>query len=655
MNKSINIIIVLLMITNISFATGEDIIAAIREWEEGYGELGGDLVFEDAIVLKDGYTVAALSRTEGEFYAANVILVLLAEEGGVYIPLAYDASFDNYLPSENVFNFLKVVDRERGLFAFGYLEGSAGSGMMTKYDNYIMFRVVGDDFERLFTEYDHIYEDYYSRWYGGEDASAWSEGGVYEEMSEFELLELDGGLPEVLQISFWRENEDDPYIYFISKLYHYSPGEIDRYGVGKYVEVMGDKYLDKLEVIDDYRVKLLLGDWALWYRSDAKKAIGLYKEAAADCDDPRVRGGVDKLINELDGYLHDPAEAVALFYAGDYKGVIEEYPDSGVAREAFFRAGGFDNYHYIAENIEDHPDWALAVQLMCYDAFDLSSGNPKDARKYVDRVLKLADFSAEDKAQTCAYFGDWCKRAGDDKLAVEYYEKGFEVDPTGPFSDYCATRIALLYEDRGDESSSLEWAIKSVGWDTYGWFSHDADGIIATIEVDGSSLSELMGNDDLSFSSGDMDGDGSPELLVETRYKENDPKNSMIIGRSDNGYESLYRLPDGKYYVVYLDKGLYDRPCVFTTMVDEKDSYSDFYDYMFGYFEGDYKQLGRFYGGRESGIDENDWRGTLEVTEGSDGRIVRILEYDYIEGKRMVKEVYGEYEFDEGAGEYIER
>ncbi len=466
MKKRMILFGVIVAIASCTYAAGDDILAAVHNWEGGFGEFDGDLVFEGAIELKDGYTVAALSRTEGEFYAANVILVLLSGSGGNYEPIVYDASFDNYLPSENVFNFLKVVDEGRGLFAFGYLEGSAGSGMMTKYDNYIMCRVIGGEFEQLFTEYDHIYEDFYSRWYGGEDASAWSEGGVYEETSQFDLLNLDGDLPQVLQVSYWRENRDDPYLYGTARLYHYSPGEVDRYGDGKYVEVMGDKYIDKLQSMDDYRVKLLLGDWALWYRSDVKRAIAFYNEAAALSGDPRIKDGAAHLKTELNEYTGDPPEAIALFYAGDYRGVIEEYPDSGVAREAFFRAGGFDNYLYIVENMKHHPDWPLAVQLMCYEAVEPGDTKPRDVKKSVDTVLTLDDFSEEDKAQTCAYFGDWCVRAGENMLARDYYVKGFEVDSTGPFSDYCATRAALLYEEDGDEEKALDWAIKSVGWDT---------------------------------------------------------------------------------------------------------------------------------------------------------------------------------------------
>lgn len=644
-----------LVVALYSYAAGDDILAAVRGWEGGFGEFAGDLVFEDAIEIKDGYTVAALSRTEGDFYASNVILVLLSGSGVNYEPIAYDASFYNYLPSENVFNFLKVVDEDRGLFAFGYLEGSAGSGMMTKYDNYIMCRVVGGEFERLFTEFDHISEDFFSRWYGGIDASAWSEGGVYEETSEFEFLDIDGDLPQVLQIGYWRENEDDPYLYGTARLHHYSPGEVDRYGDGKYVEVMGDKYLSQLQVMDDFRVQLLLGDWALWYRSDVKRAIALYDEAAANSDDPRVKDGVTNLKTELNEYINDPPEAIALFYAGDYRGVIEEYPDSGVAREAFFRAGGFDNYLYIVENMKVHPDWPYAVQLMCYEAIGQGGTKPRDVKKSVDTVLALGDFPEEDKAQTCAYFGDWCVRAGANALALDYYVKGFEVDSTGVFSDYCATRAALLYEENGDAEMALDWAIKAVGWNTYGWFSGDAGSLISKVEVEGTTVQALLGDDELYFSSGDMDGDGMPELLVKTRYKEGKPIRCVIIGRDGDSYELLYRLPEGVYYSVYLDAGLDMLPCVFTTSVEGMDEYKEFYERMFGYCGGEYKQFGRFYAGREGEVEEENWRGYIEVTEGSGGRNIRILEYDYIEGERVVKEVYGEYGFDEGTGEYLKR
>jgi hypothetical protein len=655
MKKRMILLGVILAIASCTYAAGDDVLGAVRSWEGGFGEFEGDLVFEDAIELKEGYTVAALSRTEGEFYASNVILVLLSGSGGDFEPIAYDASFDNYLPSENVFNFLEVVDEERGLFALGYLEGSVGSGMMTEYDNYIMFRVIEGEFERLFTEFDHIYEDFFSRWYGGIDASAWSEGGVYEEMSQFELLNLDGDLPQVLQISYWREDEDDPYLYGTARLHHYAPGEVERYGDGKYVEVMGDKYIGQLQGMDDFRVKLLLGDWALWYRSDVNRAIALYDEAAALSDDSRVKDGVTHLKTELSEYVNDPPEAIALFYAGDYRGVIEEYPDSAVAGGAFFRAGGFDNYRYVVENMKDHPDWPYAVQLMCYEAVEPGGTKPRDVKRSVDAVLALVDFPEEDKAQTCAYFGDWCMRVDEDTLAREYYVKGFEVDSTGPFSDYCATQASLLYEGDGNSEEALDWAIKSVGWDTYGWFSGDAGRLISEIEVNETALPALLGDDELSFSSGDMDGDGTPELLIETRYKEGKPARSIIIGRAGDSYELLFQLPEGKYYLIYMEAALDGRPCVFTTSVEDKGTYTDFYDLIFGYFDGEYQQLGRFYGGREGEINENNWRGYFEVEEGSEGRRIRILEYDYIDGERVVKEVYGEYEFDEGAGEYLKR
>ncbi len=178
---------------------------------------------------------------------------------------------------------------------------------------------------------------------------------------------------------------------------------------------------------------------------------------------------------------------------------------------------------------------------------------------------------------------------------------------------------------------------------------------MSVIEVNGAGLSALLGDDELSFSSGDMDGDGTTELLADTRYKESRPAQSIIIGRVGDGFELLYRLPEGTYYLIYLEAGLDGRPCVFTTSVEDKGTYTDFYDLVFGYVEGEYKQLGRFYGGSEGEVEEDNWRGYLEVEEGSNGCKVRILEYDYIDGERVVKEVYGEYEFDEGMGEYVKR
>ncbi|MCP4229838.1 MAG: hypothetical protein GY771_06780 [bacterium] len=648
------------VLTVYSFAADEDLIAALRDWDEGYGEFGGELVLEGTIELKGGYTIAALSRTEEDFYASNVIITLLSVSGGRYQPIAYDDSFENYLPTEDVFNFIEVVDEERGLFAFGYLEGSAGSGMMTKYDNYVIGRVVNDEFEWLFVEYAHLYEDFYSRWYGGDNASAWSEGCVYEEISDFEYLYLEGDLPQILQTIFWRETEDDPFIFNAARLFRYSPGDIERYGKGKYVEVMGDKYIGQLQEMEGYRVKLLLGDWALWYRSDVKRAIASYEGAAASCEDPRVRDGVTELTADLGRYIDDPAEAIALYYADDFRGVIEEYPDSAIAEEAFFRAGEFGYILHIIENMKDHPEWPYVVQLMCYEeANEPGDIKPREFKRHVNAVLDMDDFPIEDKAQTCAYFGDWCNEEGEGKLAREYYIRGFKTDPTGPFSDYCATRAARLYEGDGDNEKALDWAIKSVGWDTYGWFSGDADHLISTIDIvnggDVTSLSVLLDGDGLSFSGGDMDGDGVPELLVETRYNDGKTARGIIIGRGDDGYELLYRLPEDVYYSIYLDAGLDKIPCVYATSVDDKGEYKDFYELIIGYYNGDYKQLGRFYSGRESNDENENWRGYLEVEEGSAGRRIRVLEYDYIDGERVIKKVFGEYGFDEGAGEYVEK
>jgi hypothetical protein len=483
-------------------------------------------------------------------YHTEVYPVLIAREGDGWRVCAVETPilFMPDIGGDNGTAFKEQIDG-RTYYAFTCTEASYGSGMGTEYDYYILYRIDGESLVPSFEGETRTYEDYYSRWYGGEDSSAWEYGGSLYSTTEYSFEDVNGdGASEIWALTREASGEDDPSPYFRAELF--APNE-----KGDYSEAELEEYEDALAAAASFPAKILLARAAL-DAGDAAAARAYLEEAAA-LNAEAAPGIADKLTL-LDRLDNDPPEALRLYYAGDsanYRRLIDEYPETAAAAEAVLSVGDFGELLAFLREHGDHPRWPEAYAYTVREAlygynFEYQDSPARDELKYLKKQLgrylkAVAD--EEERAGTLTHLADCFYHAGEYKTAVELFEDALAAMPEGVFAEYDLLRLGDCAAARGDHGAAIEYYFRCEKLGASWWSGEALDALAAYAAVrEGAGwrhfldhLEERGGYGYLTYATGDLDGTPGDDLAVIVHRGE-DPKELYYFLRNGDEFRGEY-------------------------------------------------------------------------------------------------------------------
>jgi tetratricopeptide (TPR) repeat protein len=401
-------------------------------------------------------------------------------------------------------------------YAFTCTEASYGSGMGTEYDYYILYRVDGDELADVFEDETVVREEYYSRWYGGEDSSAWAYGGSWEAVTAFAFDDVDGdGTFELWALTRESPAIEAPATRVDARLFAVGAD-------GKFVPADVNAYYDALAAADSFAAKVLLARTALTERGDAAAARAFLEEAAAL--DPATSPIIDAEVDLLARFAQDPPEAVMLYYrddGDDLRTLAEEYADTAAGAEAVVALGDLDGLATFLKKRRNHERWpeayAYAVREALYTyTYEEANGADKKylslLKKNLKRYLKLTA-DAEEKARTATHLADCFYYAGDFTEAGRLYKKSLAVEPHSAFEDYNYLRLGDCAAATGDDDAAIGYYADCVA--SGGWWGYDGSEMLLGYAAvrEGSSwryfldyLDERGDYKYMALEAGDLDG-----------------------------------------------------------------------------------------------------------------------------------------------------
>ncbi len=467
----------------------------------------------------------------GYGYYAEVYLALFVREGGRWRVADFDGPF-NYMP-EIGGDEGTVAKAEMGpwtYYVFTCTEASYGSGMGTEYDYFILYRVADGKLVKAFEGETGSREDYYARWYGGDDSSAWEYGARVERETGLTFVDVEGdGTLELWALTREAAGKDEPTTYVTAELYAVDDD-------GNFASADANVYYDVLAARESLTAKLILARAALAEAGDVAAARAFLEEAAAL--EPSAAPGIGKRLKFLERLADDPPEAVRLYYrdgSDEHSKLVERYPESAAAAEAVVSAGRFDELMAFLKNRPGHPRWreayAYAVREALYNiSYEEDNGlNKKDLnqlKKYLGRYVKLTA-DAEERSQTLTHLADCYYHLGDVKAARRLYQNSLAAAPHGTFEDYNYLRLGDCAAASGDHARAIEYYMNCANLDDW-WSGEAADALIGYAAVrEGSKwrhfldyLDERGAYDYMTLAAGDLDGAGGPDVAVLVRWKE---------------------------------------------------------------------------------------------------------------------------------------
>ena len=434
---------------------------------------------------------------------------------------------------------------DRTYYAFTCTEASYGSGMGTEYDYYILYRVDGEELVKVFEGETGVREDYYSRWYGGEDSSAWAYGGSWEAVTAFSFDDVDGdGTFELWALTRASPAQGAPAKHIDARLY-----ALD--GDGKFVPADVNAYYDILAVTDSVPAKLLLARAALTERGDAAAARAFLEEAAAL--EAASSPAIDAELELLARFAKDPPEAVMLYYrddGDDLRTLAEEYADTAAGAEAVVTLGDLDGLATFLKKRRRHARWPQAYAYAAREALYsivYEEENPADEKdlsflkknlgRYLDRTA-----DAEEKARTVTHLADCFYHAGDFGEAARLYGKSLAVEPHSAFEDYNYLRLGDCAAAAGDHAAAIEYYADCVTLS--GWWGFNAIDMLlgyAGVREGGSwryfpdYLDERGDYKYLTLEVGDLDGADGADFVALVQWEE-EPHELYYFFRTDDEF-----------------------------------------------------------------------------------------------------------------------
>jgi len=472
----------------------------------------------------------AAVRVDLGYYREVYPTLFARHAGGWRVADAGDAV--NFMPEMggDEGTFAKSRVGEVTYYAFTCTEASYGSGMGTEYDYYTLYRVDGEELVGVFEGETGVREEYYSRWYGGEDSSAWAYGGSWEAVTAFAFDDVDGdGAFELWAVTRESPALGAPPTRMDARLY-----ALD--GDGKFAPADVGAYREALAAADTVAAKLLLARAALTEDGDAAAARALLEEAATldPASSPIIAAELDLLAR----FAQDPPEAVMLYYrddGDDLRTLAEEYADTAAGAEAVVTLGDLDGLATFLKKRRRHERWpeayAYAVReaLYSYAYDDVDRADKKYLsflKKNLGRYLELAA-DAEEKARTATHLADCFYYAGDFKEAARLYEKSLAVEPRSAFEDYNYLRLGDCAAAAGDDDDAIGYYAECVA--SGGWWGYDgADMLLGYAAVrEGSSwryfldyLDERGAYKYMALEAGDLDGADGADFAALVQWQD---------------------------------------------------------------------------------------------------------------------------------------
>jgi tetratricopeptide (TPR) repeat protein len=643
-------------------AFAEDYVAGNDRWTEPEFEI------ETMLSVDGGGYLVPVTFTE-DWYT-DLLLLYLVPDGGGYELADVRTEFISTVLSEGEIRVSALERFERPIYTLQFSEESYGSGFGGEYDFYDAFYIDGGKLKRALRDATRVLDVGYSRWYGGFGSTAWQDGYYHEEKSEIVWDDLDGdGWPEALVLRKSRKDPETEYAFSGAHLYSVE-GTAEPWGQNflydeklLYKEVTDDSFDSALEARGDDVAYAILYEKRLWYDGDVPAALEMLGKVKSLTEDAEVAAGCDAIAAKISKYADDPPEAVRLFYAQEYDRVLEEYPDTGVWAGVRFLSFDAGDCLWCVENFPDDPRWGERVQWYVYGALTGDEGTDlKTAEKYVKELIK-GDWEAEEKAQTCVYLADWYVQEGDFKRARKYYETAYDVDATGPFGDYAASRMVEYYDPVADAEKRLEWMLKTVRWDTFGWWQADVedelDGIVRV--TDNGAAIPITGlvvdgeNPTVWFDAGDFDGDGSLELEATALFREAERRRLFVFEREKDVFKQVYDEEHDFVDVVTVEEVFTGRPAIIYGAETIDGGGITRSRRILSYVDGEYRVIGDIPTAEtDAATGETLLSGDLrfELDEENPRAYVEVV--DYSGPERRVLETIGVYEYDPRKKYFVE-
>jgi tetratricopeptide (TPR) repeat protein len=621
----------------------------------------------EAMLDAGGDYLAAVTVTE-DWYT-DILLLYIVRDGGGYELADVKGGFVSTALSDSKVGISALDGFERPMYAVRFSEESYGSGFGGEYDFYDAFYIDEGKIKFALRDATRVLDVGYSRWYGGEDSTAWQDGYYHEEKNRITWDDLDGdGWPEALVVRKSRNDPEGEYAFSGAHLYSVK-GTAEAWGQNfaydetlLYKEVTDGSFDAMLEARGDVPAYAILYEERLWYDGDVPAAMEMLARVKSLTDDPEVTAGCDSISGTISKYAGDPPEAVKLFYAQEYDIVREEYPDTGVWTETRFLSYGADDCLWCVENFPDDARWGARVQAYVFDGLLGYEGTDLGvAEKYVKELLKR-DYDAGEKAQTCAYLADWYVQGGDFEKARGYYETAYNLDPIGPFGAYAASRMVEYYDPVADSAKRAEWMLKTVRYDNYGWWRNDVEdelGNIVRVTDDGTAV-PVTGltmdgeNPTVWFNAGDFDGDGEFELEATAIFRDAERRRLFVFEREKDVFKQVYSEEQALVDVVTVEEVFSARPAIVYGADTLEGDINVRSRRILSYVDGEYRIIGDITTAETDAVTgETLWSGELRFEP--DGKKPRayVEVINYSSPERRVVETLGVYEYDPGKKYFV--
>ncbi len=437
--------------------------------------------------------------------------------------------------------FARRVVGDRTYYIFTCTEASYGTGMGTEDDYFLVYDVAGDALRELFRGETRSQEDWFERWYGGDDSSAYAYGAYSESTTDYQFADVDGdGMFELVALTRDRDEPDGPVTGVGAELY--ATAEDGNFAPPASL----GRFRPALAAADTFASNLLLAAAARDEDGDLAAARRYLTHAAAR--DASAAAAVAREVETMARLANDPPAAVRLYYRDDVETLFAQYPKTAAAAEAVVSRGDLGQLLAFLKKRRRHPRWLEAYRDAVIDALytypeEERAVTTKDlARLKADlgRYLKMTD-DAEERARTLTHLADCFFRLGDAKTARRLYERSVAAEPASVFADYNLLRLGDCAAAAGKAGAAIAFYQRCLAAD--GWWSYQAEDTLLDFAVvaDASGRRPFLdyasdAGEDADFASaqGDLDGDGLGDLAVIAFARERRGRLYYFLRRDDD-------------------------------------------------------------------------------------------------------------------------
>jgi hypothetical protein len=474
---------------------GIDLTAPREDWQPPA------LAILATAVGKDLAGIAAF--TEGNIH------FFIAKPGGKILFQSEPTEVYAFSP-EDIKTEINTVDLNgRPGFAVRYESFSGGSGMAENDVHWELFgRGEEDNYASLLT-LDGYTEMVYSRWYGGDNITAWQWGGTNGERFTPQFIAQKGQYPLVL-LRYERFNAEDfnspeqgkeelTDIWYQAYSYDSDTGEYSQLvdpasPDWKYV-IPGIYDLARARIIED------AGDYA--------GALVIY-EQLTNWDDPEVKKAANLAVADLTTSKEFNFEDRKLYKAQDYETLIAKYPTSKLTARAIM-TGNEQSTEDLLGVMRDFPDLVDAENAAFVILYNGIGTAKLEDRANMDKAMDFLKTHVTEPAHLAYYYGLYgdclLGAAIDDTMdekavgdALAAYDTGYKADPDGIFAGYLRCARARGLAESGDEKDAMREMLSFLRempddwWSGEGWMwlgERVAGAEEGSISLDGGTVAEI--------------------------------------------------------------------------------------------------------------------------------------------------------------------